>query len=94
MTLLLYLKELIIKKFDKIVGLDTIKFVHLNDSKMEIGSYFDGHEFVGLGKIGVEGFKTIINNKSLRDLPMVVQVPYMSIGDDCEKLKDVRKLRN
>lgn len=83
-----------IEKFDKIVGLDTLKFIHLNDSKMEIGSYFDSHEYIGLGKIGVEGLKTIINHKSLRDLPMVMQIPYMSIEDQSDKLKDVRKLRN
>lgn len=83
-----------IEEFDKTVGLDTIKFIHLNDSKMEIGSYFDSHEYIGLGKIGVEGLKTIINHKSLRDLPMVMQIPYMSIEDQSEKLKDVRKLRS
>ncbi|HJU79566.1 MAG TPA: deoxyribonuclease IV [Nitrososphaeraceae archaeon] len=80
-----------IEEFDKTVGLDTIKFIHLNDSKMEIGSYFDSHEYIGLG---VEGLKTIINHKSLRDLPMVMQIPYMSIEDQSEKLKDVRKLRS
>lgn len=58
---------------------------------MEIGSYFDSHEYIGLG---VEGLKTIINHKSLRDLPMVMQIPYMSIEDQSEKLKDVRKLRS
>lgn len=48
------------------VGLDNLKFIHLNDSKMDIGSRFDIHEFIGLGKIGVEGLETIINHKSLR----------------------------
>lgn len=83
-----------IEEFDKIVGLDTIKFIHLNDSKMEIGSHIDSHEHIGLGKIGVEGLKTIINHKSLSDLPMVMQVPFMSIEDHSQKLKDVLKLRN
>jgi hypothetical protein len=59
---------------------------------MEIGSYFDTHEYIELGKIGVEGLKTRINRNSLRDLSMVTQIPYMSIEDDCEKLKN--KLRN
>jgi deoxyribonuclease-4 len=58
------------------------------------GARFDIHEHIGLGKIGVEGLKTIINHKSLRNLPMVIQVPYMSINDHSEELKNVRKLRN
>ena len=58
---------------------------------MEIGSHIYGHEHIGLGKIGVERLKTIINHKSLRDLPMVIQVPYMSIEDHSEKLKEVSK---
>jgi deoxyribonuclease-4 len=65
-----------IEEFNKIVGLDTLKFIHLNDSKMEIGSHFDRHEFVGEGKIGPEGLKIIINHKSTRDLPMVMQTTF------------------
>jgi deoxyribonuclease-4 len=61
---------------------------------MDIGSRFDIHEHIGLGKIGIEGLKTIVNHKSLRDLPMVIQIPYMSIEDHSQKLKDVLKLRN
>jgi deoxyribonuclease-4 len=83
-----------IDQLSNIVGLDAVKFIHLNDSKMDIGARFDIHEHIGLGKIGVEGLKTIINHKSLRDLPMVIQVPYMFIDDHSKELKDVRKLRN
>jgi deoxyribonuclease IV len=83
-----------IEEFDKIVGLDTIKVIHLNDSKMEIGSHIDSHEHIGLGQIGVEGLKTIINYESLRDLPMVMQTHFMSIEDDSEKLKALLELRN
>jgi deoxyribonuclease-4 len=83
-----------VDQLNNIVGLDAVKFIHLNDSKMDTGARFDIHEHMGLGKIGVEGLKTIINRKSLRDLPMVIQVPYMFINDHSEELKDVRKLRN
>lgn len=86
--------EKFIEEVDKLIGLDAIRLIHLNDSKMDIGTCFDSHEYIGLGKIGVEGLKTIINHESLRDLPMVMQIPYMSIQDHSEKLKDVRKLRN
>jgi endonuclease IV len=59
---------------------------------MDIGT--DIHEHVGLGKIGVEGLKTIVNMESLRDLPMVMQLTYMSIEDHSRKLKEVLKLRS
>ena len=83
-----------IEELKKIVGLNAIKLVHLNDSKTDLGSHTDHHEHIGLGKIGLEGLKTIINHKSLRDLPMVMQTPFTSIEDHGEKLKCVQKLRN
>lgn len=83
-----------IEKFDKTVGFYALKFIHLNDSKTEIGSHVDRHEHIGLGKIGVEGLKTIINHKSLRDLPMVMQTPADSIRDYFKELEVVLKMRN
>jgi deoxyribonuclease-4 len=83
-----------VNKLDNIVGLDTVKFIHLNDSKMDMDIGTDIHEHVGLGKIGVEGLKTIVNMESLRDLPMVMQLTYMSIEDHSRKLKEVLKLRS
>jgi deoxyribonuclease-4 len=85
--------DIFIESLDKIIGLDTLKFIHLNDSKTEIGSHVDRHEHSGLGKIGVEGLKTIINHKSLRDLPMVMQTPLDSIRNHSEELEVVLKIR-
>jgi len=82
-----------IEKFDKKVGLENIKFIHLNDSMSEIGSNLDRHYHIGLGKIRVEGLKTIINDNSLRDLPMVMEMPIDSIRDDSKNLEAVLKLR-
>lgn len=83
-----------IEELDKQIGFDSLRLIHLNDSKMDIGSCTDGHEHLGLGKIGVEGLKTLINHKSLRDLPMVMQTPFTSIEDHSKKLKYVQSLRN
>jgi deoxyribonuclease IV len=82
-----------INKFDKIVGLEVLKFIHLNDSKYEIGSHLDRHELVGHGKIGIEGLKTIINDKTIRDIPMVMEPHFVSIEDDAKNLEMVLKLR-
>lgn len=82
-----------VEEINEIVGLDTIKLIHLNDSKHDLGSHSDYHERVGLGKIGLEGLGTIINHSSLRDLPMIMQVPYYSEDDYSNDLKTVLKLR-
>ena len=82
-----------ISEFDKIVGLEVLKFIHLNDSKYEIGSHLDRHELVGNGKIGIEGFRTIINHKILGDIPMVMEPNFVSIEEDVKNLELVRKLR-
>ena len=83
-----------IEEYNRIVSTDTLKLIHLNDSKMEIGSHFDSHENIGDGKIGLEGLKTIINHKSTKDLPMIMQTSFSSIEESVEKLKAVLKLRN
>jgi len=83
-----------IEEYNRILSIDTLKFIHLNDSKMEIGSHFDSHENIGNGKIGLEGLKTIINHKSTKDLPMVMQTSFFSIDESIEKLKAVVRFRN
>jgi len=80
-------------EFDKIIGLEVLKFIHLNDSKYEIGSHLDRHELVGNGKIGIEGFRTIINHKTVGNIPMVMEPNFVSIEEDIKNLDLVRKLR-
>ena len=80
-------------EFDETVGLEVLKFIHLNDSKYEIGSHLDRHELVGHGKIGIEGFKTIINHKIIGEVPMVMEPNVVSIEEDIKNLELVRKLR-
>jgi hypothetical protein len=63
------------------------------DSMSEIGSNVDRHYHIGPGKIGVEGLKTIINDNSLKDLPMVMEMPIDSIRDDSKNLQAVLKHR-
>jgi deoxyribonuclease-4 len=81
------------ERFDNIVGLNVLKFIHLNDSKGDIGSHLDRHEHIGLGKIGIEGLKTILNINSLKDLPVIMETPIDSIRDNSKNLKVVLNLR-
>lgn len=63
------------QQFDKIIGLDKLKVFHLNDSKRELGSKRDRHERIGKGEIGLEGFRTLLNDPDLREIPMIMEIP-------------------
>ncbi|MCS7095151.1 MAG: deoxyribonuclease IV [Thaumarchaeota archaeon] len=78
--------------FDELIGLDALKVLHLNDSKGGLGSRLDRHEHIGLGKIGKDGFKRIINHEKLRKLPMIIETPEDEHGDYSRDLKVLRSL--
>lgn len=65
----------VIANFDKVIGLDKLKAVHLNDSKNECGSHKDRHEKIGEGKIGLEAIVRIINHSALKNLPFILETP-------------------
>ena len=65
----------VLTEFDKIVGLDRLRAVHINDSKNPIGSRKDRHEKIGRGSIGTEAFARIINHPALRHLPFHLETP-------------------
>jgi deoxyribonuclease-4 len=67
--------EKTLEKFDNIVGLKELKFVHLNDSKHPLGSSLDRHEHIGLGYIGTEGLAAFLNHRAIRDLPVIMETP-------------------
>jgi deoxyribonuclease-4 len=66
-------------EFDRLVGLDKLKVIHINDSKKELGSRVDRHEHVGKGKIGLEGFRYFMNDSYFRKIPKILETPK---GDD------------
>lgn len=61
--------------FDKTVGLDKVSLIHLNDSKKDYASKVDRHENIGSGFIGDDGFKTILTNKRIAHIPVVLETP-------------------
>jgi deoxyribonuclease-4 len=65
----------VLEEFDKIIGIDKLKAIHINDSKNEIGSHKDRHEKIGEGTIGIEAFERIINHPKLRELPFFLETP-------------------
>lgn len=76
--------------FDEVVGLEYIKAMHINDSKVKLGSGIDRHEQIGKGFIGVEGFRNFVNDDRWKDVPMVLETP---MGDKMYK-KELKLLRS
>lgn len=65
----------VLAEFDKIVGLERLKAVHLNDSMNVCAAHKDRHEKIGRGKIGLGGFEKIVNHPLIRDLPFYLETP-------------------
>lgn len=74
--------DAILKEFDKVIGLNKIGCIHINDSKNEKSSYKDRHDNIGLGSIGFDTLLNIIYNDKLKDVPKILETPY--IGDSNE----------
>jgi deoxyribonuclease-4 len=79
--------------FDKIIGLERLKFFHLNDSKKELGSRVDRHEHIGKGKIGLKGFMLLMNDTRFANHPMVLETPKeKDLKEDIVNLKLLKSL--
>jgi deoxyribonuclease IV len=59
--------------FDRLLGLERLKAVHLNDSKKGLGSRVDRHDHIGQGAIGVEAFRLLLNDPRVNTRPMVLE---------------------
>ncbi|MBO4246044.1 MAG: deoxyribonuclease IV [Bacilli bacterium] len=67
--------------FDQLIGIDKIGCVHLNDSKNELGAKKDRHENIGFGTIGFDALVNVLNNERLKDVPKILETPYLKIDD-------------
>lgn len=67
----------VLDSFDKIIGLDKLKCIHVNDSKNIMGSHKDRHENIGYGHIGFDNLINIIYNKRLDNIPKILETPYI-----------------
>jgi deoxyribonuclease-4 len=83
-----------IRQLDKIVGLSRLKLIHLNDTKDKLLSHRDRHEHIGKGKIGLEGFRCILNDRRFKDVAFILETPKDSDDADRINLSVVRKLVN
>ena len=65
----------VLAEFDRIIGLDRLCALHVNDSKNPFASHKDRHECLGDGSLGLETFRTIVNHPVLKDKPMILETP-------------------
>lgn len=75
----------VLEEFDKIIGVERIKVVHINDSKNEQGAKKDRHENIGFGHIGFDALHYIVHHESFKDLPKILETPY--VGEDKKNKK-------
>ena len=71
-----------LSSFDKVIGIDKIAVVHVNDSKNPIGSKKDRHENIGYGYIGFDSLLNVIYNDKLSNIPFILETPYISLLND------------
>lgn len=83
----------VLDEFDRIIGLDKLKAIHLNDTMNAFAAHKDRHEKIGKGKIGLEAFKRIVNHPKLRNLPFYLETPCDLQGykEEIELLKGLQK---
>ncbi len=79
------------KKLEATIGFEKLRLVHLNDSLGGLNSRMDRHEHIGMGKIGDEGFRSILHSR-LGNLPLILETPKDVRRDDVENLMKVREL--
>lgn len=70
----------VLEEFDRIIGIDRIKVLHLNDSKNDRGARKDRHENIGFGKIGFDALNYVIHHPQLEQVPKILETPY--VGED------------
>ena len=75
----------VLDDFDQVIGLDKLKCLHINDSKNVLGSHKDRHENFGFGTIGFDNLLKVVYHDKLKDIPKILETPYVSLNDDDKK---------
>ena len=85
--------EKLLEEFDKVIGIDKIHCVHVNDSKNEKNSHKDRHENIGFGTIGFDSLIKVIYHEKLKDIPKILETPYID-GDFPPYKQEIEMIRN
>lgn len=82
----------VLNEFDKTVGIDRIKVLHVNDSKNSCGAKKDRHENIGFGHIGFDALNYIVHHPAFVDVPKILETPYVGIDKKTKKHRISLKL--
>lgn len=83
--------EEVLEDFDRILGLDRLKAIHLNDSMMPFDSHKDRHEQIGAGCIGFEAIVNVVSNSRLRGIPFILETPN-DLSGWAQEIRAIRSL--
>ncbi len=84
----------VLTAFDRVIGLDRLRFIHLNDSKFGLGEHKDRHAAIGDGQIGLAAFRRIVNHPALKDLPFCLETPHEELKEYAEEIAVLRRLQD
>ena len=87
----------VLNEFDKVIGLDRLKVIHVNDSKNVRGAAKDRHENIGFGEIGFEALNYIVHHPQLMYLPKILETPFVGVDAKNKKapyLHEIAMLRD
>lgn len=79
-------------QFDKIIGLNKLRAIHINDSQKELGSRIDRHADIGKGKIGLKAFELLFNDPKFFDIPKILETPRTDLADYKRNMEVLKSL--
>lgn len=83
----------LIADFDRIIGIDRLKIIHANDAQKDLGSHTDRHAHIGAGFVGLDGFRSLMMQPTIRQVPMILETPKENDPqDDIDNLARLRAL--
>jgi len=85
-------RKLTLQHLERTVGLKNVRVWHCNDAKAERGSRLDRHEHIGRGKLGLEVFRALLNDRRLRKAAFIAETPIDDPGDDLRNVESLKKL--
>lgn len=71
----------VLNEFDKVIGLERLKVLHINDSKNPFKSHKDRHANIGQGSIGFETINKIVHHPQLTNIPKILETPWVQVGE-------------
>ena len=77
----------VVDRFERLLGLEWLAMLHVNDSRSDLGSRTDRHEHIGAGQMGVEGFRALLRDPRLGTVPFILETPGVDEGWDAVNLR-------